>query len=166
MATALTASEQVIPSVGAPRREQCPHCGNNPLAATSIYAITSQASHLIGGYAICEECTWSPYTSGAAMTDPAADRHTAQDPARILSGNPYIWGDTPCTPQASPMQPAQPALLVLRPGDRVLVALADEPSRDAGMRLIASLRQQFPGVDFTILGGVLGIGIEPPGRPT
>lgn len=54
-------TEEIIPGVGERRQEWCPHCCRTTLVAHSIYAITSQGSHVIGEYAICEECGWSPY---------------------------------------------------------------------------------------------------------
>lgn len=58
----MTASEETTPTIGAVRHEWCPHCLKNTLQTATISAATSQAVHVIGGYAICEECGWSPYT--------------------------------------------------------------------------------------------------------
>jgi hypothetical protein len=44
-----------------------------------------------------------------------------------------------------------PAMLVLRPGDKVLVTLADEPAEETILTVTQDLRRSFPGVEFTIL---------------
>ncbi len=53
-----------------------------------------------------------------------------------------------------------PPMVVLRPGDRVLVALADDPEPELIQQIAAGLRQSFPGVDFTIVSGVAGMCIQ------
>ncbi len=55
-----------------------------------------------------------------------------------------------------------PALIVLRPGDKVLVTLADDPSPEDAHTVMTSLRKSFPGVDFTFLSGVSGLAIAAP----
>lgn len=45
-------------------------------------------------------------------------------------------------------------MVVLRPGDRVLVTLTDEPDPELIQQIAVSLRQGFPGVEFTVLTGV------------
>lgn len=54
-----------------------------------------------------------------------------------------------------------PAMVVLRPGDNVLVTLADD-NPDECSTVLAALRSSFPGVDFTLLSGVTGIAVAAP----
>ncbi|HEY9370059.1 hypothetical protein [Streptomyces sp.] len=56
---------------------------------------------------------------------------------------------------------AQPALIVLRPGDKVLIALSDEPDEDTCKAILADLRRTFRGCDFTILAGVSAVAVQP-----
>lgn len=53
-----------------------------------------------------------------------------------------------------------PALIVLRPGDRVLVTLAEDPGPEACKQIIAELRRSFRGCEFTVLAGVSGIAVQ------
>ncbi len=55
---------------------------------------------------------------------------------------------------------AGPALIVLRPGDKVLVALVDDPGEAEAKDLANSLRASFPGVSFTVAGGIAGICVQ------
>ena len=55
-----------------------------------------------------------------------------------------------------------PAMLVLRPGDKVLVTLADDPDQQIVLTVTQDLRRSFPGVEFTILTGVSGLAISSP----
>jgi predicted GTPase len=52
-------------------------------------------------------------------------------------------------------------MVVLRPGDRVLVTFVDEPPQETTNEIAASLRKTFPGVDFTVLTGVASIAVSP-----
>lgn len=54
----------------------------------------------------------------------------------------------------------QPPMIVLRPGDRVLVTLNDEPEDDNRIAMLAGLRDSFPGVEFVIMTGVSGILVQ------
>lgn len=54
----------------------------------------------------------------------------------------------------------QPALIVLRPGDKVLVTLAEDASVEDCQTLGADLKRSFRGVEFTILTGVTAVAIE------
>jgi hypothetical protein len=57
--------------------------------------------------------------------------------------------------------PAQaPAMIVLRPGDKVLVTLVEDPTQKEADGLAATLRGSFPGVDFVVIGGVAGICVQ------
>lgn len=53
-------------------------------------------------------------------------------------------------------------LLVLRPGDNVLVSLTEDLDGEQIQDMAAKLRKSFPGVDFTIMTGVAGILVQPP----
>ena len=59
----------------------------------------------------------------------------------------------------------QPALIVLRPGDKVLVALADDATPHECKEILATLRRSFRGCDFTILTGVTAVAVEPGPEP-
>lgn len=59
----------------------------------------------------------------------------------------------------------QPALIVLRPGDRVLVTFADDLPENDMKAILADLRRSFRGCDFTILTGVTAVAIEPGTAP-
>lgn len=50
-----------------------------------------------------------------------------------------------------------PPMVVLRPGDRVLIALEGEPPEEEIRQITAALQDSFPGVDFTVLDGVQSI---------
>lgn len=54
----------------------------------------------------------------------------------------------------------QPAMIVLRPGDRVLVALSEDPEDPEILAEIAAgLRKGFPGVDFTVISGIASLAV-------
>jgi hypothetical protein len=53
-------------------------------------------------------------------------------------------------------------LLVLRPGDNVLVSLTEDLDAEQIQDMAAKLRESFPGVEFTIMTGVAGILVQPP----
>ncbi|MBB4935670.1 hypothetical protein F4561_006579 [Lipingzhangella halophila] len=53
--------EEATPLIGEPEPLWCPHCQASTLWSATIYAFTSQGSHIIGGWAVCEGCGWSPY---------------------------------------------------------------------------------------------------------
>lgn len=56
---------------------------------------------------------------------------------------------------------SNPPMLVLRPGDRVLVAFTDEPDTGVTDQIVSGLRRSFPGVDFTVLTGVASVAVQP-----
>ncbi len=56
----------------------------------------------------------------------------------------------------------QPALIVLRPGDNVLVTLADDPDEETCKAILASLRRAFRSCQFTLLSGVAAVAVQPP----
>jgi protein involved in polysaccharide export with SLBB domain len=58
-----------------------------------------------------------------------------------------------------------PAMIVLRPGDRVLVTLAEDPGEHACKEIVAELRRSFRGCEFTILSGVTTVAVEPGRSP-
>lgn len=53
-----------------------------------------------------------------------------------------------------------PAMIALRPGDKVLVALTEEPTDQQAADLARTLRRAFPGVDFVIVGGVAAVAVQ------
>lgn len=53
-------------------------------------------------------------------------------------------------------------LLVLRPGDRVLVTLTEDLDPEETQDIAGKLRESFPGVEFTIMTGVASILVQPP----
>lgn len=55
-----------------------------------------------------------------------------------------------------------PAMLVLRPGDKVLVALTEDPGTEACAEIAKTLNASFPRVEFTILTGVAGLAVSSP----
>ena len=55
----------------------------------------------------------------------------------------------------------QPALIVLRPGDRVLVTLTEDATDDECLAILRNLRRSYRGCDFTILTGVTAVAVEP-----
>lgn len=55
----------------------------------------------------------------------------------------------------------QPALIVLRPGDKVLVTLTEDPGEAECRQILTELRRSFRGCEFTILSGVTGIAVQP-----
>lgn len=58
-------------------------------------------------------------------------------------------------------EPTTPAVIVLRRGDRVLVALNEEPTEEEAHDYMKGLCGAFPGVEFVVLGGVAGVAIQP-----
>lgn len=56
-------------------------------------------------------------------------------------------------------------MIILRPGDRVLVTLVDDPDAELANEFADALHDQFPGVEFTIMGGVAGIAVMTPPLP-
>lgn len=78
-------SENVIPSVGEPKIDYCLRCHTMAVQTAAIYAITSKASHVIGMYAICGECGWSPYEADQAWRERAEKAETAAARARALA---------------------------------------------------------------------------------
>lgn len=52
-----------------------------------------------------------------------------------------------------------PTLVVLRPGDKVLVCLHDDPSAEEAQEWARQLHMAFKGVEFTLAGGVAGLAI-------
>lgn len=53
----------------------------------------------------------------------------------------------------------QPAMICLRPGDRVLVTLTDDPDPETLADIAAGLRKGFPGVDFTVISGIASLAV-------
>lgn len=53
-------------------------------------------------------------------------------------------------------------MVVLRPGDRVLVALASETDPEQITAMAVALRESFPGVEFTVMDGIQSIMVGGP----
>lgn len=64
------------------------------------------------------------------------------------------------------MDPNAPAVVVLRPGDRVLLAMTHDPEPDEAQAWMQALAQDFPGIKFTICGGVAGIAVQSGKEPS
>lgn len=58
-----------------------------------------------------------------------------------------------------------PAMIVLRPGDKVLVTLAEDPGHEACRQILDQLRRAFRGCDFTLLSGVTAVAVQPGPAP-
>lgn len=50
--------------------------------------------------------------------------------------------------------------LVIRPGDKVLIAVPKEITLDQAQGLADDLREKFPGVDFGVLVGATGMAVQ------
>lgn len=58
---------------------------------------------------------------------------------------------------------ADPApLVVLRPGDNVLIALAEDLDQAEAQDMASKLRDSFPGIEFTVITGISGLLVQPP----
>lgn len=66
------------------------------------------------------------------------------------------------SPEPGPMQGwvGSPPMVVLRPGDRVLIALVDDPPGEEITQFTAQLRRSFPTVSFTVIGGIAGVAVQ------
>lgn len=53
--------------------------------------------------------------------------------------------------------PAPPPMVVLRPGDRVLVTMAEDVDGETTQKIATGLKEAFPEVDFTVVTGVASI---------
>lgn len=53
-------------------------------------------------------------------------------------------------------------LVMLRPGDHVLVSLTEDLDQEEVQDFVGKLRESFPGVEFTVVTGVSGILVQPP----
>lgn len=62
-------------------------------------------------------------------------------------------------PEPKPVERNAPAMLVLRPGDKVLVCLHDDPPPEEAQEWARQLHQAFRGVEFTVAGGVAGLAV-------
>jgi len=79
---------------------------------------------------------------------------------------PYAWQveDGPIhglswAKQEAPVERNAPAMVVLRPGDKVLVALVDDPPPEEAQEWARQLHSAFRGVEFVIAGGVAGLAV-------
>jgi hypothetical protein len=66
------------------------------------------------------------------------------------------------SPEPGPVQGwvGSPPMVVLRPGDRVLIALVDDPPGEEITQFTAQLRRSFPTVSFTVIGGIAGVAVQ------
>jgi hypothetical protein len=53
-----------------------------------------------------------------------------------------------------------PPMVVLRPGDKVLLALTEDIPAEEVQAFTAQLRRSFPTVSFTVVGGVAGVAVQ------
>ncbi|WP_075906287.1 hypothetical protein [Actinomadura sp. CNU-125] len=53
-----------------------------------------------------------------------------------------------------------PPMVVLRPGDRVLVALTEDIPTEDVQAFTAQLRRSFPTVSFVVIGGIAGVAVQ------
>ncbi|WP_329521162.1 hypothetical protein [Spirillospora sp. NBC_01491] len=58
------------------------------------------------------------------------------------------------------MAGTSPPMVVLRPGDRVLIALTEDAPPEELQEFTAQLRRSFPTVSFTVIGGIAGLGVQ------
>lgn len=76
--------------------------------------------------------------------------HSTEDTPQLLTP------PAPPTPLADPTD--RPAIVVVHPGDRVLVAMHTVPARDEAVALIESLRERFGDcVEWTLVANVESI---------
>lgn len=61
---------------------------------------------------------------------------------------------------AEAMGSVSPPMVVLRPGDRVLIALTEDASPEELQQFTAGLRRSFPTVSFTVIGGIASIAVQ------
>lgn len=54
-----------------------------------------------------------------------------------------------------------PVMVVLRPGDRVLVVLTEDPDLVEAQEFANTLHSHFPGTEFVVMGGVAGLAVQP-----
>lgn len=68
----------------------------------------------------------------------------------------------PPGPEPGPMPGwvGSPPMVVLRPGDKVLIALTDDPPGEEITEFTAQLRRSFPTVSFTVIGGIAGVAVQ------
>lgn len=59
-------------------------------------------------------------------------------------------------------EPTATPLLVLRPGDNVLLTLVEDLDPEETKDMVGKLRESFPGVHFTIVAGVSSVLVQPP----
>lgn len=58
-------TEQATPWVSDPSYAWCQRCQKSTLITCSIVVATSHGVGVVGGYASCEACGWSPYAEAA-----------------------------------------------------------------------------------------------------
>lgn len=69
-------------------------------------------------------------------------------------------------PRSDPMTNEGRDVVILKgfniePGDRVLLTVAEDTAKyEESQRLLDEIRDRFPGVEFTLVGGVSGVAVE------
>ncbi|WP_084959230.1 hypothetical protein [Thermoactinospora rubra] len=58
--------DDITVSLGEIRQEWCARCLKSTLDTATIYAFAGTGAYVIGAYAVCEECGWSPYADKRA----------------------------------------------------------------------------------------------------
>ena len=61
---------------------------------------------------------------------------------------------------AEAMGNVSPPMVVLRPGDRVLIALTEDADPELLQQFVGGLRRSFPTVSFTVIGGVASVAVQ------
>lgn len=63
-----------------------------------------------------------------------------------------------------PLPASTPPMVLLRPGDRVLIALTEDLNQEEMQYFTSQLRRSFPAVSFTVVGGVASLAVQPGGE--
>lgn len=58
------------------------------------------------------------------------------------------------------IEPTSPAVVVLRRGDKVLLALHYEPTPEEAQEQLGALTKTFPGVEFVMVGNCAGLLVQ------
>lgn len=72
---------------------------------------------------------------------------------------PPDWPNKLYVESPPPVERNAPTMVVLRPGDHVLVCLVDDLPPEEAQEWARSLHMAFRGIEFTIAGGVAGLAI-------
>lgn len=63
-------------------------------------------------------------------------------------------------PESSEPEGQRITVIALERGQKVLLAMKETPDKIDALRIRRILKKRFPGVDFTLVTGVEGIGIQ------